>query len=241
MFAELSWSRATAGSLTVLHELPLSLSVIDPPLRATRLCADLTLSDSSYDASEFVAATAGAKRADRLLKPGHPIPIALKPGGRPAAQLVLGEATLVDMLGERAGFSKIAFGLSTLIVFGWVEAAELHPPEEGVGYGSGHGRPAIQDPPQTVLLRLRCPDELTLVGQVREQRRTVGLIRRNTTVLVLDRLDEETQVWVHAKGIHPLPEGSLRVRTEALAHCQPVAAAGGVPSDSAGSTRSQAE
>jgi hypothetical protein len=223
LFARLGWTEGTATSLTVTHAGAEALEVLEPPLRATRPCADVGLEGSSFDAEGAVPEGGEAnKKAVMAFLPGSRVALAREPKGKPVARIGVKEATLVDVFESRGGMSRVSFPISTFVVFGWVKTSDLKPGGPISGYGSGHGRKGLREPAFVVKERLRCENEVPLVAEVDGERRTVGAIGKNTPIDVLERADDEARVRVWTKGIHAAEGASLLVRAFDISGCAAV-------------------
>jgi hypothetical protein len=226
MFARLDWIDARAGELTVTHETPRGLELLDPPLRARRPCEDVGLDTASFDPETAVAAGPG-KRRRMALSPGATVPLVTEPGASPAANLNDSprDPIIVEEIETRGQLSRVLWSVDTLLVFGWVSTARLTsnvPP--GSGYGSGRGRTPWGSPRWPLVAKVVCEAEVPLYAEANGMRATVGLVRKGTPIEVIQRSGEEAVVWVRTKTIHTLDRersSPLRARIADIDACKP--------------------
>jgi hypothetical protein len=224
MFARLEWIDARAGELTVTHETPRGLEVLDPPLRAKRPCEDVGLDTASFDPETAVTKGPGKKRR-MALTPGATAPLMTEPGASPAANLndTPRDPIIVEVIEARGPLSRVLWSVDTLLVFGWVSTSKLTPNvPSGHGYGSGYGRTPMGDPGWPLVAKVVCEADVPLFAEVQKERATVGLVRKGTPIEVIERSGEQAVVWVRTKSIHTLDRTSpLRVRTVDIDACKP--------------------
>jgi len=220
IFARLAWSEGANASLTVVYEAPEELEVLDPPLRATRPCADVGLEGRSFEAKDGVPGGSDADKKDvKALLPGSRVSLASTPTGKPVARIAVKEATHVSVFESRGGMSRVSLPVDRLLVFGWVKTSELKPAGSLAGYGSGRGRRGLREPSTVVVERWRCAEDVPLVAAVEDERRAVGAIGKETPIEVLAREEDEVVVRVWTTSIHAAEGARFSVRAADLAGC----------------------
>ncbi|MRG96156.1 hypothetical protein [Polyangium spumosum] len=223
IFARLAWSEGKDASLAVTHAGSDDLEVLDPPLRATRPCADVGLDGRSFVADEAVPGGGESKKQDvKAFLPGSRVAIAVEPKGKPVARIAVKEATHVTVFESRGGMSRVSLPVGTLVVFGWVKTSDLKPAGSLSGYGTGSGRRGLRPPEVVVKERLRCEHDVPLVAEVEGERRTVGAIGKTTPIEVLERVGDEARVRVWTKAIHAAAGALFLVRAFDLHGCAAV-------------------
>jgi hypothetical protein len=200
-YAHLRYLGAADGGVAVAFALPARVHSAGPAdeARATALsCDELTLRPATYDPRELLPSGAGATL---LLAAGRAVALATSPGGAPAARILLeaGAKEKVQVIETSGTWTRIAWTQPEVLLFGWVASTDLAPlPPAGSGHVVGHAvRIPEPPPPGDVVQRgpvVRCAGDVTLVATVGGDIRTVGTLRGNSDIELLDEQSELRQV-----------------------------------------------
>lgn len=215
--ALLQWVEATPGQITVTVEPPKALTVLAPPLTATRPCADLQLGAPSFEATDSIDGYSKSKPGQ--LRLGAPIDVALTPGGSPVARAEPSAAQEnVRILETRGAHTRVAWPIGALVVVGWVPSRAVHPPSKGYGFGSGHGtlgggRGGDRHK------RVVCPGDVDLLVEIGSEVWIPGLIRAGTVIELTSLNDSTTRIDFRSRSLQPAPDAQWMVRTGDVAGC----------------------
>lgn len=220
----LAWDEAAPDLITVRFQPSAAVEVQEPPLRAQVRCNAVGLDWGRFKAR---AAVSGGKRERRaLLRVGRAIPLALAPGGAPAAHLRArggddgeAEVLVIDVSGAH---SRVIWHRDDALIFGWVASADLRPaPKEpvvfkyGTGSGSGFGRSMH---PRA---HLTCPEDIPVIAEAGGERATVGSVQARTIIHVMEHRGDHASILVRTSDVQ-IPAGvALLAREDRLARCEP--------------------
>jgi hypothetical protein len=218
-FANLSYTEAREGQVSIGYEIGPGVEVLSPPLGASVSCSDLTVDYASFEATAALGSSSNLK--DEQMRLGHAVALRAELGGEVVARLRPQDAedSVVQVLERSGGSKRILWWRGTAVVFGWVAASEIRPLSVGLsGYGVGHGVPAL--PRSTAILYvLRCNRDVALFAESGGLRAKVGSVKSGTLIEVLERGPDFYSIQMRSTNIAAAPTARLFASAYVLASC----------------------
>lgn len=202
-----------------------SIEVIGEPLKSRGPCALFGIDQADFIPSAVIPGVAWKQTPDALLQKDRAIPLTTLPLGEPVARLKPGpnenRAVAVFENDKSSGRAHIGWFGGPVLVHGWIAASDLVPLPKSPGEAPKTA--ALQIPPPEAPFThgtAKCPNDVSVVGQVGEARAVVGAVGNNVAFEVLERSGGWAQIRMMIAPLRLTPGTRLLVRESDLASCE---------------------
>jgi hypothetical protein len=221
-FMPLSYVQGTAGGVSITMSAPAGVLPGKRPLLATRFCEDVSL-DRGAPLNPIKAAFGTTSSALQMTRDNRPLAVFSDPARPSEVQIALAPGTWVQSYASQGAFTRIGVYVGSTYVAGWVRTARLKPLQSqgspghasdsvSVSFGIGEGR-------RKPILQRICPVDVPLVAEAGGERRTVGYVRAQTLIDVIEVKGDFFRIAVKDRDVRPGIEGALLVRGADVEGC----------------------